>query len=312
MSGDAGKFGSNDLFDGGNRQRRRSPVPLPGPPYLRTLSDILLSLQADFGFVKIRAAAGELVTRPEKIGPRGPSWRSQRPGSLPKGTALWLAICVFSDTVDYMVTVNVCETFTSIQGESSYVGLSCFFIRLSGCNLRCKYCDTPQASGPGKDVVIPDLVADCAASSTAIVEVTGGEPLLQPGFRDLAARLRDNTGKPVLVETNGSRDISVIPDGVITIMDVKCPGSGEDQTLDLLNIERLRPKDEVKFVISGRDDYDWAKAFVRQYSLTSVCHAVFFSPVFGVLDARELGEWIVEDGLPVRLGVQLHKIVGMM
>jgi len=210
-----------------------------------------------------------------------------------------------------MGIVNVCETFTSIQGESSCAGLPCFFIRLSGCNLRCTYCDTKQAYAPGKDMSIPDLVADCSASSAVIVEVTGGEPLLQPGFRDLATELRENAGKQVLVETNGSQDISVIPDGVIAIMDVKCPGSGENEAMDLENIGRLRPKDEVKFVIGGRDDYDWAKHFVKQYNLTSVCRYVFFSPVFGLLSAKELGEWIVRDGLPVRLQVQLHKILGM-
>ena len=209
-----------------------------------------------------------------------------------------------------MGTVNVCETFTSIQGESTRAGLPCFFIRLSGCNLRCNYCDTKYSYGPGKDASVADLVADCAASRALIVEVTGGEPLLQAGFRELALALRDHSDKLVLVETNGSRDISVIPEGVITIMDVKCPGSGESEEMDLANVGRLRAGDEVKFVLCHRNDYDWARSLVDRHDLASVCSAVFFSPVSGVLDGRKLGEWIVEDGLPVRLQLQLHKVLG--
>ncbi len=210
-----------------------------------------------------------------------------------------------------MATVNVCETFESIQGESTWAGLLCFFIRLSGCNLRCKYCDTTHAYTSGRDVEIAKLTEEVAASKAAIVEITGGEPLLQPGFRELAIQLRDSTGKPILVETNGSLDISVVPDEVITIMDVKCPGSGQSHAMNLANIKRLRSKDEVKFVLSDRADYDWAKDFVLTHDLTSICGAVLFSPVFGLLKADDLGKWIVKDGLPVRLQMQLHKIVGM-
>jgi 7-carboxy-7-deazaguanine synthase len=210
-----------------------------------------------------------------------------------------------------MATVNICETFVSIQGESTFAGLSCFFIRLAGCNLRCRYCDTPYAYGPGLDAPIPDLVAECRASKAAIVEITGGEPLLQPGFRELATALRDQVGKPVLVETNGSQDISAIPAGVMAIMDVKCPGSGAGEFMDLANIGRLRPQDEVKFVLTDRKDYEWARDFLRRNSLASRCQAVLFSPVFGVLTAKDLGQWIMDDGLPVRLQVQLHKILGV-
>ena len=210
-----------------------------------------------------------------------------------------------------MATVNVCETFVSIQGESTYAGLSCFFIRMAGCNLRCRYCDTTYAYVPGRDVPVAELVAECRSSASALVEITGGEPLLQSGFRELATTLRDQARKPVLVETNGSKDISVIPAGVIAVLDVKCPGSGEHETMDPCNIGRLRPQDEVKFVLNDRKDYEWARDFVKHHTLASRCHAVLFSPVFGVLTAKDLGEWILQDGLAVRLQVQLQKVLGM-
>ena len=210
-----------------------------------------------------------------------------------------------------MATVSVCETFVSIQGESTYAGLPCFFIRLAGCNLRCRYCDTTYAYNPGLEAPIPDLVNAYRDSRAAIVEITGGEPLLQPGFRELATALRDLGGKPVLVETNGSRDISAIPAGVVAIMDVKCPASGESEAMDPANLRRLRPQDEVKFVLSDRKDYEWAREFVRRHDLSRCCHAVLFSPVWGAVNARELGEWILADNLPVRVQVQLHKVMGM-
>jgi 7-carboxy-7-deazaguanine synthase len=210
-----------------------------------------------------------------------------------------------------MATVNICETFVSIQGETTYAGLSCFFIRLAGCNLRCRYCDTTYAYNPGLDAPIQDLVEECRRNPTAIVEITGGEPLLQAGFRELAAALRDRGGRPVLVETNGSLDISAVPAGVIAIMDVKCPGSGVSEAMDPANIGRLRPQDEVKFVLSDRKDYEWARDFVKRHTLATRCHAVLFSPVFGKLPAKEVGQWILEDGSPVRVQVQLHKVLGM-
>ena len=210
-----------------------------------------------------------------------------------------------------MRTVNVSEVFTSIQGESSFAGLSCFFIRLSGCNLRCSYCDTTYAYEPGEDRDIAELVGQWGASRAAMAEISGGEPLLQDGFTELAAGLRRASSRPVLVETNGSRDLSVIPPGVMAIMDVKCPGSGESASLDLRNLERLRPEDEVKFVIGDHADYVWARHFAAHHRLAQVCQAVHFSPVWGRLDPRQLGEWIVEDGLPVRLQVPLHKVLGV-
>jgi len=210
-----------------------------------------------------------------------------------------------------MATVNVCEIFTSIQGESTYTGFSCFFIRLAGCNLRCRYCDTTYARQGGRDVDVKNIVADCAASATRMAEVTGGEPLLQSGFVELAASLLEATGRPVLVETNGSCDISAVPEGVITVMDIKCPGSGETHAMDMTNIDRLRPNDEVKFVITERADYDWAVSLVENHDLPARCKAVFFSPAFGGLKAQMLGEWILDDGVPVRLQLQIHRLLGM-
>ena len=210
-----------------------------------------------------------------------------------------------------MTTVNVSETFVSIQGESSYAGLSCFFIRLAGCNLRCRYCDTPSAYRPGTDVPIDELVAACTASGTAIAEITGGEPLHQPGFRALALALRRRLQGPVLVETNGSLDVSVVPDGVVAIVDVKCPGSGEAGSFDPANLSRLRRDDEVKFVLSDRADYDWAKAFVLEHEPAMRGRKAIFSPVWGTLKGGDLAQWILEDRLPVRLQVQLHKVLNV-
>jgi len=210
-----------------------------------------------------------------------------------------------------MTTVNVCEMFTSIQGESSYAGSSCFFVRLAGCNLRCGYCDTPHALGPGRDVAIDDIVSEAVRSAGIISEITGGEPLMQDGFPELASRLRDETGWPVLVETNGSLDISLVPAGVTTIMDVKCPGSGEKQSFDMDNIGRLRDGDEVKFVICDDTDYEWARDFTTRHELHRHCAHVHFGVVEGQLEAGKVAEWILRDGMPVRVQVQLHKLLGV-
>jgi len=210
-----------------------------------------------------------------------------------------------------MSAVTVYECFTSLQGESTYSGLPCFFIRLTGCNLRCTYCDTKYAYEGGDPVEIDELVEQARTSPAPIVEITGGEPLMQDGFVELARRLRDDTGRRILVETNGSMDISVVPEKVVVIMDVKCPGSGHSHFMDWDNIGRLRRYDEVKFVLGTRNDYEWAKALIREDDLTARCHAVFFSPVAEVLEPRELAGWLAEDGFPVRLQVQLHKVSGV-
>jgi len=208
-----------------------------------------------------------------------------------------------------METVNVAETFVSIQGESSYAGMPCFFIRLAGCNLHCGYCDTPAAHMPGSPAGIPDLVKEAAAAAMPLVEITGGEPLAQPGFRKLAESLCASPGVRVLVETNGSMDISAIPADAVAIVDVKCPDSGEGGSFDQSNWPRLRTSDEIKFVISGRSDYEWARGFLREHEKDPSGRTVFFSPVHGVLDPADLAGWIIKDALAVRLGIQLHKFL---
>ena len=207
--------------------------------------------------------------------------------------------------------VNVCERFVSIQGESTYAGLPCFFIRLAGCNLRCTYCDTVYAFEPGTDMTVEELVAAAADCGAPLVEITGGEPLLQPGFVPLATALLAVPGRRLLVETNGSMDISSVPEKAIAILDVKCPGSGQNGEMDEGNIGRLRRDDEVKFVLTDRGDYEWASEFVARHRLDAACNAVFFTPARDMLDSAELARWLVEDRLPVRLGMQLHKAVGM-
>jgi len=208
-------------------------------------------------------------------------------------------------------TVQLAEIFTSIQGESSYSGMPCFFARLAGCNLNCIYCDTPGAKAAGRPTPVRELALKWRLSPARIAEITGGEPLLDPGFPALAAAMSAARPHPVLVETNGSRDISAIPERCTAIVDVKCPGSGEEGSFDVANVGRLRPKDEVKFVIGSWEDYIWAAGRVRAWSLAARCAHVLFGPVSGRLDPGQLAAWILEDGLPVRLQVQLHKQIGV-
>lgn len=209
-------------------------------------------------------------------------------------------------------TVNLAEVFTSIQGESSYAGIPCFFVRIAGCNLSCKYCDTKAArETKGRPALISELASEWRMHPARIAEITGGEPLLDPGFPALAEAMSEARPDPVLVETNGSRDISLIPKRCTAIVDIKCPGSGEVDSFDKANIDRLRAHDEVKFVIGSWDDYLWSIARVREWSLATRCANVLFSPVFGKLDPAQLAAWILEDGAPVRLQLQLHKQLGL-
>ena len=208
-------------------------------------------------------------------------------------------------------TLRVSETFLSIQGESTYAGLPCFFIRLSGCNLRCRYCDTVYAYAEGAETTTAALVRQFVAERAACVEITGGEPLLQPALPRLAQALLDHGAEPLLLETNGSRDISVVPDDVVVIMDVKCPGSGESGSFDRRNLARLRARDEVKFVIGDRADYEWARGFIDEHGLTECRRVVLFSGVRGVLAPELLGRWILDDRLRVRLQLQLHTYLGL-
>ena len=205
--------------------------------------------------------------------------------------------------------IRVCEIFTSIQGESTHAGLPCTFIRLTGCNLRCLYCDTTYAYEDGEDYTIDSLVDEAVRAGAAMVEVTGGEPLEQEETPALLKALLDNGFfKNVLLETNGSRDISVLDARAIVIMDIKTPGSGEAGSFDLHNIDMLKPSDEVKFVLTDREDYEWARSFLQKHD-TLIEKEVLLSPAFGALEPEELSGWILEDGLSVRLGLQIHKYI---
>ena len=219
----------------------------------------------------------------------------------------------------------ITEIFKSIQGESSYAGLPCIFVRLTGCNLRCTWCDTAYAFHGGTKYSLEEILERVAEVScneakgsenrVRLVEITGGEPLLQPDTPALARRLLD-AGYMVLIETSGERDIGELPRDVVKIMDVKCPDSGESGKFNLANLEALDKKDEIKFVIASRRDYDFARAFMAEHRLPERVHEILFSPVFAdpagawpAMDARELAEWILAENLPVRLGLQLHKFV---
>jgi 7-carboxy-7-deazaguanine synthase len=197
-----------------------------------------------------------------------------------------------------VLTVN--EIFHSIQGESTYAGTPCVFVRLTACDLRCSWCDTPYAFHEGRKMSIDDVLSTVEGYGCPVVEITGGEPLLQSDVYPLMDRLLAG-GKTVLIETGGHRSIEHVPDGVIRIVDVKCPGSGEADRMDWGNLQRVTPSDQVKFVIKDRVDYEYARDIVAGESLAGRVAAVLFSPVHGVMDARTLAEWILADRLPVRL-----------
>lgn len=200
------------------------------------------------------------------------------------------------------------EIYASIQGESTYAGRPCVFVRLSACDLRCSWCDTPYAFTGGKKMSIDDVVTTVEQLRCPLVELTGGEPLLQADAIPLMARLV-GLGHEVLIETGGHLPIAGLPADVVAIMDVKCPGSGESAKMHWPNLEALRAHDEVKFVIKDRADYEYARGIVREHDLGSRVEAVQFSPVFGVMAAADLARWILEDHLPVRLQLQQHKYV---
>ena len=207
------------------------------------------------------------------------------------------------------MSLKVNEIFYSIQGESSYAGRPCVFVRLTGCNLRCAYCDTQYAYHEGREFEIKDIIAQVSSHKCPLVEVTGGEPLIQKQTPFLVKGLVEK-GYTVLVETNGSQDISQIDERCIRIMDIKCPSSGEEENNDLENLRRLTDKDEIKFVIGGREDYEFAKNILEfQGRSPFIRNLVHFSPLFEKIEPRLLAEWILEDCLDVRLHVQLHKII---
>lgn len=219
--------------------------------------------------------------------------------------------------------MQITEIYKSLQGESTYAGLPCVFVRLTGCNLRCSWCDTEYSFYGGKRMT-PEQVFDEVerlSPTAALVEITGGEPMLQE--RELVHLMQRlvESGYKVLLETSGERPLERVPAGVIKIVDVKCPESGEGDSFRMENLDTLTPQDEIKFVISDRSDYEFARNFTREHALSSRVNAVLFSPAFSkeasgarnasncLVDPRELAEWMLEDNVPARLGLQIHKLI---
>jgi 7-carboxy-7-deazaguanine synthase len=205
-----------------------------------------------------------------------------------------------------MLRIN--EIFYSVQGESTYAGRPCVFVRLTGCDLRCSWCDTPYAFHEGRRRDVDNVIRQVEQYGCDLVEITGGEPLLQEDVYPLMEGLlrRDKT---VLLETGGHRSTARVPPRVVTVLDVKCPGSGESSKNCLHNLDRLRPHDEVKFVIKDRADYEFARDVVLKHDLDGRAAAIHFSPVHGVLDPTQLSEWVLQDRIPVRVQLQLHKYI---
>lgn len=205
-------------------------------------------------------------------------------------------------------TLVVHEIYASIQGESSFAGLPCAFVRLTGCNLRCRWCDTPQAFHEGTRMPRAAVLDRALSLGTPLVEVTGGEPLLQAGTLPLLGELCD-AGRTVLLETSGERDIAGVDPRVHRIVDLKAPGSGESHRNRLSNLACLTPRDEIKLVLADRADYEWARDLIRREGLDERAGAVLLSAVWGELDAEDLVRWMLEDRLPARFQLQMHKHV---
>ncbi len=203
--------------------------------------------------------------------------------------------------------LKVAEIFHSIQGESSHAGRPCVFVRLSGCNLRCTWCDSAYAFEDGREMELEEVLAAVDAYGCPLVEITGGEPLLQPEVVPLMERLLGG-GYEVLLETGGSLPIDDVPKGVERILDIKCPSSGHAGDNRWENLERLREGDEIKFVLASREDYDWAVQQIRKRGLLGRCPLIFL-PVHGLLDPGEMARWVIDDRLPVRVQIQLHKML---
>jgi len=219
--------------------------------------------------------------------------------------------------------VQITEIYKSIQGESTYAGLPCVFVRLTGCNLRCNWCDSEYTFTGGHPMTLEEVETEVQSLSPrgGLVEITGGEPMLQE--RELVPLMHRllRSGCTVLLETSGERPLEHVPKGVIKIVDVKCPDSGEPDTFNMDNLGALEAHDEVKFVLSDRSDYEFARDFVARHNLTSRINAVLFSPAFSkeatggrdtehcLLDPRELAEWMLADNAPARLGLQIHKFI---
>jgi 7-carboxy-7-deazaguanine synthase len=205
-----------------------------------------------------------------------------------------------------MLTVN--EIFHSIQGESTHAGRPCVFVRLTACDLRCSWCDTPYAFTEGRKMSIDDVLADVESRGERLVEITGGEPLLQKDVYPLMEALLER-GHEVLLETGGHVPLTLVPRAVRKIVDVKCPGSGESDRNHWDNLAAVGPDDEVKFVVKDRNDYEYARRVIREHDLAGRVRAIHVSPVHGVLEPRALAEWVLADRLPVRVQLQLHKYI---
>ena len=208
------------------------------------------------------------------------------------------------------MNLKVVETFTSIQGESTHAGKICFFIRLAGCNLNCSYCDTQYARKPDSGTVISicRLVSLAKKTGVPIVEITGGEPLLQHQVPVLCEKLQE-AGLIVMVETNGSQPVDIIPDGVIRIIDWKCPSSGESDKMLISNFDKLKPYDEIKFVISDEKDFHFAMGKIKSYQLAKKTRNILFAPVYGKFKSADLAALMIKHGCVGRLQLQLHKYI---
>jgi len=204
--------------------------------------------------------------------------------------------------------LTVFEIYASIQGESTHVGRPCIFVRLAACDLRCTWCDTPYAFTGGRKMSVDDVLAAVKPLGCPLVEITGGEPLLQAEAPELMTRLIEH-GYEVLLETGGHLPLDDVPDEVVAIVDVKCPGSGEAQRMHWPNLDQLSRRDEVKFVIADRTDFDYACDVLARHDLSSRTAAVLFSPVHGVLAAADLARWMLDARTPARLQIQAHKYI---
>ena len=204
--------------------------------------------------------------------------------------------------------LRITEIYKSIQGESTFAGQPCIFVRTTGCNLRCVWCDSAYSFYGGNWITLDNILAQVEKLDCNLVEITGGEPLLQPAVPVLAERLQ-RAGKTVLVETSGERPIEALPEGVIRIMDLKCPDSGESERNRIENIAHLKSRDEIKFVLASRRDYEFARDKIREYSLGERVNAVLLSVVFGKLEPVRVVEWMLEDKLPARFQLQMHKFI---
>ncbi len=205
--------------------------------------------------------------------------------------------------------MQVTEIFRSIQGESTYAGLPCTFVRLTGCNLRCVWCDTEYSFYGGRKMALDEVLGQVREFGGRLVEITGGEPLLQQEVYPLMERLLGE-GYTVMLETSGERPIDRVPREVIKIVDIKCPDSKEGDTFAVENLDHLTPHDQLKFVLASRRDYEFAREFTRRHQLTERAAAVIFSPVPGTLPLQDLAAWIIGDGLEgIRFGSQLHKLI---